>query len=61
MYLFKFLYINFQVLLNTENTEKKQEGYTKEEKGAFGDEDDIEYIVGSLGLVPPKDDDYDDE
>ena len=60
MYLFKFLYINFQVLLNTENTEKKQEGYTEEEKGAF-EGDDIEYIVGSLGLVPPKEDDYDDE
>ena len=45
------------MLLNTENTEKKQEGYTEEEKGA-SKEDDIEYIVGSLGIVPPTDDDH---
>lgn len=48
------------MLLNTENTEKKQEGYTEEEKGA-SKEDDIEYIVGSLGIVPPTDDDDEED
>lgn len=45
------------ILLNTSVTEKKQvlTQLTEEEKDLIGREDDIEYLVGSLGLVPPSD------
>ena len=45
------------VLLNTSLKEKKLEfEILGEQKQEAGREDDIEYIVGSLGLVPPTDD-----
>ena len=43
-------------MLNTSLKEKKLEfEILGEQKQEAGREDDIEYIVGSLGLVPPSD------
>ena len=44
-------------MLNTSLKEKKLEFEitSEEQKQEGGREDDIEYIVGSLGLVPPSD------
>ena len=43
------------ILLNTSVTEKKQELSDHGKLSMVGREEDIEYLVGSLGLVPPSD------
>ena len=44
------------VLLNTSLAEKKQEIIVETTEGTAGKEDDIEYNLGFLGLVPATED-----